>query len=336
MGSGTWIFFVLLILGCLKTSTLFTLSLDLIIAVYPLILMILSYFMISLYDRNYRILVFLWRPFKTVLSLFQRNWDIRTSLIDSFATFLFLSNIKFLSVSYDLLMPVAVYELTESGNYSSSQKLFYDATISYFGKHHFPYAIAAIIVLVVFVIMPAVLLLLYPFGVFQKILNTIPIQWHILHTFMDSFYGSYKDGTESSSKDCRWFASVFFFFRYLLLALTLYVRGSAFYCLGAITATLLSISLVLIKPFKYPSYSNIAAVFVLLYAFVYASITGVQLSLTNKLISMTLFFYILTALFACLPPLYVTAITFKWIFTHGLKLIKRFRAMKEGYQLIQQ
>ena len=94
---------------CLGTSTLQTLSLDLLVAVYPLLLMALSYALITLYDRNIRVLVIIWRPFRGVFSLFRKNWDIRTSLIDSFATFLFLSNVKFLSVAYDLLLPVDVY-----------------------------------------------------------------------------------------------------------------------------------------------------------------------------------------------------------------------------------
>ena len=101
---------------CLGTSTLQTLSLELLVAVYPLLLMALSYVLITLYDRNIRVLVIIWRPFRGIFSLFRKNWDIRTSLIDSFATLLYLSNVKFLSVAYDLLLPVDVYQLLPSGN----------------------------------------------------------------------------------------------------------------------------------------------------------------------------------------------------------------------------
>ncbi len=38
---------------CLGTGTLATLALDLALGVYPLLLMILSYIMIRLYDRNF-------------------------------------------------------------------------------------------------------------------------------------------------------------------------------------------------------------------------------------------------------------------------------------------
>ena len=67
---------------CLGTDTLQTLALDLAVGVYPLLLMVLSYLLIHLYDRNFRPLVIIWKPFRAI---FHENWDIRTSLIDAFA-----------------------------------------------------------------------------------------------------------------------------------------------------------------------------------------------------------------------------------------------------------
>ena len=45
---------------CLGTDTLQTLSLDIAVGIYPLLLMVLSYVLIDLYDRNFRLLVILW------------------------------------------------------------------------------------------------------------------------------------------------------------------------------------------------------------------------------------------------------------------------------------
>ena len=108
-----------------------------------------------------------------------------------------------------------------SGNFSTSQKLYYDATIDYFGSTHLPYAILAIVVLVVFVQLPVLMFMLYPFKWFQKILNVLPVHWHVLHTFMDSFQGCYKDGTEPGTQDCRWFVS-FFIVRCILFIASTY------------------------------------------------------------------------------------------------------------------
>ena len=82
----------------------------------------------------------------------------------------------------------------------------------YLGRSHLPYAIAAILVVVLFVLTPGILLLLYPLRLFQRFLNLFPIRWHILHTFVDSYQGCYKDGTEPGTRDCRGFASLLFLF----------------------------------------------------------------------------------------------------------------------------
>ena len=187
---------------CLPVDTLTALALDVAVGVYPLLLILITYVLIKLYDRNFIPLVTVWRPFATFVSLFRRNWDIKTSLVDAFITFLYLSSIKFMSVSYDLLAPVQVKQLDSVGNVTESWHLYYDPTIPYFSKKHIPYAVLALSVLTLFVILPTLVLLLYPFACFHKVLNTLPIRQHMLHTFMDSFLSCYKDGTQPDTRDC--------------------------------------------------------------------------------------------------------------------------------------
>ena len=86
-----------------------TLALDYLLAFYPLILILFMYFLVEVYDRNFRLFVWLWRPFHRCFVHFRRNWNIRTSLVDAFATFLLLSYVKLLSVSVDLLSPVTLF-----------------------------------------------------------------------------------------------------------------------------------------------------------------------------------------------------------------------------------
>ena len=139
---------------CLGTDTLQTLSLDFIVGVYPLLIMVVSYVLIELYDRNFRAVVIMWKPFSQLFSLFKENWNLRTSIIDSFATTFLLANIKFQSVSFDLLIPVKVYHLYDTGNWTYSYRLFYDATVPYFGSRHLPYAIIAVLVFMLTTILP--------------------------------------------------------------------------------------------------------------------------------------------------------------------------------------
>ena len=58
---------------CLGTGTLQTLVLDLIVAVYPLLLMILTYLFISLHDKNFKPLVFICKPFRSAMKFLGRN-----------------------------------------------------------------------------------------------------------------------------------------------------------------------------------------------------------------------------------------------------------------------
>ena len=146
---------------CLQpgASTLQILSLDYLIAVYPLALIVLTYILVTLHYYDNRLVVWIWRPFRKCFIRFRRKWDIQNSLVDAFATFLLLSYVKLLSVSFDILMPTPV--LDKWGNQVSTV-LYYDGTITYFGMEHLPYALTAIILLLVFIFLPILLLFLYP------------------------------------------------------------------------------------------------------------------------------------------------------------------------------
>ena len=126
------------------------------------------------------------------------------------ATFILLLYNKILSVSFDLLVFTRPFNSTGkiTGIY-----LYNDATVVYFGKQHLPYGIMAILFFLVFNILPFLLLLFYPMKCFQSCLNQLKLSHIILHTFVESFMGYYKDGTEPGTKDCRYFAAMFLLLR---------------------------------------------------------------------------------------------------------------------------
>ena len=169
-----------------------TLVLDYLIAFYPLFLLLITYSLASLYKRNCKVVVILWKPLRQVLRPLSHDLDIRTTLIESFSTLYLLSVVKIQSVSLDLLLPTTLY-------YSNGKKkgyyLYLAADVLYFGSHHFPYALLAIILLVLFVLVPITLLLLYPCRFFQRLLNVTNCNSQGLRTYMDVFQGHYKDGT---------------------------------------------------------------------------------------------------------------------------------------------
>ena len=317
---------------CMDNDTLQILALDLAVGIYPLLLMGLTYLLIDLYDRNFKPFIILWKPFRAFFGLFQRNLDIKTSLIDAFATFFVLSNMKFLSVSFDLLAPVQVYQLNSTENLTTSLRWFYNASVPYFREEHLPYGILGIAVLLFLVLLPTILLTLYPFRWFQKLLNLFPVRWYILHTFMDSFQGCYKDGTQPGTRDCRWFASLFFIVRFLILLIGLVTLTSLFFPLASMVLVIFIILLVSINPFKERRYTVTNAVFLLLLALSFVCMAGFR---QDKHMMAMVFLICSIAMAEFVPLLYVSALTLHWMYRHrkfGLRLIRRLHASRHGYE----
>ena len=323
---------------CLGTDALQTLALDFVIGIYPLLFMVASYVMIELYDRNFRPLVIMWKPFRRLFGLFRENWNLRTSLIDSFATTFLLANIKFQSVSFDLLTPVKVYYLYDTGNWTYSYRLFYDATVPYFGSRHLPYAIIAVIVIVLFTVIPVFVLILYPFRSFQKFLNLFPIRWYILRTVVESFYGSYKDGTQPGTRDCRWFASLFFLSRFCLMFAAAYINSAMYFPVATMILVLVTLLFVTVQPFKYNTshFTTINAFFILLLALLHSCciVAMVTASGWQPLVSL---FLAMTITVVVLPLLYISAIVLHWMYRQrifGADVIVKIRAWRNGYGAI--
>ena len=232
-------------------TTLQVLALDYLVAVYPLFLIFLTYTAVLLHDR-YSIVVKIWRPAYGVFSCIRREWNIRGSLVQAFATFLVLSYVKILNVSFDLLLP-AILKDVKGNTFNNETYLANDAELVYFGREHLPYGILAIIMLSVFNILPTLLLLLYPCGCFQKCLTCCGIRSVTLHTFMDALQGCYR----YQPRDCRYFAGIYLCVRMLFLATLPIASDTAFLSMAASYFTALSIALVLIGPYKKQMYNNI-------------------------------------------------------------------------------
>ena len=195
-------------------NTLDTLALEYVISIYPLFLIVVIYLCIEMYDRGFRVVVCVWRPFHRCFGCFKGRWNPRGSVIGGFATFLLLSYSKLLTVSYSLL---EFTRLSNGRHETVGTVLTYDASIEYFSRQHLPFAMLAIIVLLVFVALPLLIFLLYPTKLFQRSLgHCTRIRWHPLHTFADAFQGCYKNGTNGTC-DYRYFAGLYLLFRIIIL-----------------------------------------------------------------------------------------------------------------------
>ena len=306
---------------CLHPSmtTLQVLALDYAIAIFPLALIVITYSLVELHNRNCRIIVWMWRPFHASCVRIRRLQNIRTSLIDAFATFILLSCVKFLSVSFDLLIPARLYDI--HGENTGT----YDGTIEYFEKEHLPYAIVAIAMLLVFVVFPCLLLCLFPCRCSQRFLDHYGLRNLVLTTFMDAFQGCYKDGT-NGTRDYRYFAAVYPIVLCIILgslatALTRFVLPAALFII-----IMFAIIIVIARPYKSPVHNAINTCLILVAALSLTSVLegyqGLKKSPFKKIPQMTL---IITY---CIPLVYGLALLLYNLLAHRRVVQQAFRKLQ--------
>lgn len=297
---------------CLRLTTLQVLSLDYIVAVYPLILITLAYIVATLYYHNCKVVVYATYPFRKVFSQLQRPCNIKASLMDAYATFFILSYAKFLSASFDLLMPTSRHS-TNNPN-TATFAAYYDASLEYFEGDHLPLGLTALAVLVVFVLLPTLVLLLYPFRFTQIVLTKLKLNNSLLDLFVNPFYTCYKDGSEPNTRDCRWFSAMFLILRIILPLLYSFTLGSVFLPLAVIIIFIFVMILITVKPHKsaYSHFIKFDVTFLLLLALFYLSMISIDVSSIkdHRLVHAS---YALTVVFGVIPLVYVVLVVLYWM-----------------------
>jgi len=286
------------------------LALDYAIAFYPLILLVITYVVINTCNTANRIINFICRPFDRCSEHLRSQLDVRSSIVEAFATFLLLSYVKLLSVSFDLLVPTHVYHVNGSlvGMY-----LYYGATIEYFGDKHLPYAVLALFVLLVFILFPLLLLLLYPMRFFQRCLDCCRVRWHALHIFIDAFQRCYKDGT-TGTRACRSYATALLSARVLFFIIFALCRTELFYGGAQFVLITLAMMVAIMQPYKpqFSVYNAVDSILFLLLALwcatvVCISITGLEAHRWLK------FSVVLSFIVGVLPLICISFVTLHWI-----------------------
>ena len=230
------------------------LALEYIVVFYPLLLIASTYITtcvcVEMYTRDWRLVVWLWRPFSRCLAFVLRGRELNFSLVHAISSFLLLSYSKILFVSFQLLAATTLYD--SEGQRVGPTMVYYDASIEYFGSTHLPFALLAIFVLCVFVVLPALVLLLYPTRIFQRSLGCCRVRWLALHAFPDAFQGYfngyYKNGTDGT-RDYRCFAGLYIIFRILPLLIVLQI-SPYIWLMAIVSYALVSLLFALLRPYK--------------------------------------------------------------------------------------
>ena len=284
------------------------LALDYLTALYPLVLLVITYGLVSLHAKNNRIIVTLWRPFRILLRPFRLNLDIQTSLIESFATLYLLSTMKMQSVTLDLLSPTQLYHV--DGSIDEKPYLYLAGDVEYFGPEHMPYALLSLFFSVVFLLIPGLLLFLYPCRPFQRLLNAIHCNFFGLRIFMDVFQGHYKDGT-NSTRDYRFFSGIFFWTRYILM--TCFILLSSLYSFLAfgIIITMLGFTIAVVHPHRTRLHYILDCITLTLLSLLLFAVMGTFFGPHNSI--PTEISHLLIDVAFSLPLLYITFLICYWI-----------------------
>ena len=220
-------------------------------AIYPLLLISLTYACVELHGHNFRPIVWLWKPFHRCCVNVRRRWDSKASIIDVLATFLLLSYSKLVVVSLYLLQRSSIHNFGSG----TSHVLHVDATVRFLSEEHLPFAIIAFLI-VVFTFLPPLLLIFYPCKVFNRCLNCFTKRrWHALNTFVEAFQGCYKNGV-TGGWDFRSMSGVYLLFRFILLLANYHMIYTIGWLLRALMFLSLSIFILIVQPYK-KNYMNV-------------------------------------------------------------------------------
>ena len=219
---------------------------------YPMLLILMTWVCIELHDRNCRVIVYLWRPFHRCFVRLRRGWDTKNDLIDVFATFLLLSYVKIIyqSVLFTSLTKITTYSLNGDfllAYHVSDIDMTVKRTSTKYG------AAFAVLLNIVFNILPVLLLVLYPFRLFRKMLSKLQLDGISLMIFVERFHCCYRDGLDGK-RDMRYFSGIYFFLCFFLFCCPSLLHFSIFKLdMWFTRGTILFITVLIIslcKPYK--------------------------------------------------------------------------------------
>ena len=209
-------------------------------ALYPVLLICFTWVCIQLYSHDCQPFVWLWKR----LCCLMPNRSAKPKIVDTFATFFFLSYTKVCFISAIMLSPSYVYPANTTVT-RPSMVVYIQPNIQYFSKEHAPYMVIGALVLLIFGLLPALLLAAYP----SRRLRSLLLLHHLggrsnaaLNIFMEKFYSCYRDGLDGG-RDMRSFASLHLFIRLLTLLVVIWVNPTILYGICCILV-------LLVKPCK--------------------------------------------------------------------------------------
>ena len=254
--SAMWLYFAtvfhLFPYTCLtpRMTNLQVFCMEYIFVLYPLFLLIVTYVCIELHARNFRLVVYLWKPFHKCFAKVRRNWSTSDSIIHAYATFFFLSLSVLVFLCFKIFYTTNVYSINGT---VTARVLVYEPTVNIFSRQHLPYAITAITLLFLLGFCPTLFLCLYSTRLFTRCFKLSPRKQLLLHIFADAFQCCYKDGL-NGTYDFRFLSPVPLLFYFTLVLISIHLGNMKLYLFHLLIYSalflVLSTAIAYVKPYK--------------------------------------------------------------------------------------
>ena len=278
-------------------TTLQAIALDILVAAYPLLVIVVLYSLVEMYNRRVQMLVVVWWPFHKFFLRFRQQLDVRTSLVDAFGTFFDLSFVKTFCTIMELMAGTKVWE---NGNKSSLHSYFQGGT-PYFGESHLPLLVLSIFLFLVFYLLPIILILIYSFPKCQCFIHCLPRSVQLcLYPFMDNILSCYKDGTNGTS-NCRYFAVVYHILRMTALSTVVWTKSLMSYPFAAVAVIITILLVALIRPYKSALYNSLEIFFLVCLSLGLLGSTAFALGHVEDPVDN--FFSVIVVILSCTAPL---------------------------------
>ena len=219
---------------------------------YLLFLILLTWLCIELHGRNFRLLVWAWKPFHKCFARLHREWDTRNDILDVFASLFFLFYVKssYLGIVLRRCFPL---KYTIKG-------IDYNSCVNIDG-HFLRDTATTFIVIMLFAlnVLPFLLFVLYPFKLFRRCLSKCRMDKVCVTMFVEKFQGNYKDGLQGG-RDMRIFSGMKFLMVVLISSyhsITVKTRLNVSYWLyTALILLAFALLIAFLQPYK-KTYMNI-------------------------------------------------------------------------------
>ena len=220
--------------------------------VYPLCLITITLVCVELHGCNFRPIMWLWRPLHKVFVKIRKEWDVKSDMIDVFATFLLLSCSKLMYQSVLLTHCPAVMKAdSKSGDVSIAFVAGNNLTSPCGSIQYLAFAIPSSLILCLALLL-ILLLILYPFKWFRecccfskcRFLNRTSV-----NIFVEKFHSCYRNGLDGG-RDMRSFSGLYFALRILLPLFFITRRLLPQWSYEGILFSSAAILIALVRPYK--------------------------------------------------------------------------------------